>query len=108
MTSAAPGAHDMEAPRAYDFKNLHYKAPALALLVEFLGSASRVRLQDPPLQGRGRGPDPALAEVSDRGRLHLPRADRGDPQEDGGAPLADLRGGHLLRAVPAAQIGRAS
>lgn len=24
MTSAAPGAHDVEAPRVYDFKNLHY------------------------------------------------------------------------------------
>src|SRR5665647_122678 len=32
MTSAAPGAHDMEAPRAYDFKNLHYKGEDGALI----------------------------------------------------------------------------
>ena len=32
MTSAAPGAHDMEAPRAYDFKNLHYKGEGGVLI----------------------------------------------------------------------------
>ena len=32
MTSAAPGAHDMEAPRVYDFRNLHYKGEGGVLI----------------------------------------------------------------------------